>query len=155
MVVARTPNIERPAFYRRWLDGFQNTFLTPQAAIVIASFCVLLFSIDHLVASRVSVATNQFRTLSTAGNEKNVSTNDIRVVFETTITDEQIKQIVSSAQTRIIDGPSPSGVYRIRVDETKQQTPLSLDQVIHLLRKQKDVVFVEPAYTALVSILRK
>jgi hypothetical protein len=151
----RTQNTERPPFYRRWLDGFQATLLTPQAAIVMASFCILLFSIDHIVTNRLSVTTNQFRTLSAAGLDKGVSTNDLRVVFETTITHEQIKRIVSSAHARVIDGPSLSGVYRIRVDETSGQKPISLDQVIHLLRKHKQVVFVEPTYTALVSILRK
>jgi hypothetical protein len=151
----RTPNAERPPFYRRWFDGFQATVLTPQAAIVVVSFCFLLFSIDHIVGSRLSVATNQFRTLSAMGIDKGISTNDLRVVFEATITHEQIKRIVSSAHARVVDGPGLSGVYRIRVDETNEQKPISLDQVIHLLRKQKQVVFVEPTYTALVSILRK
>ena len=150
----QSPTAATEPFYVRWLDSFQNLVLSPQAAMVAVGFCMLLFSIDHIVTNRISVATTQFRTLSSAGNAENLAKNDIRVVFASTVTDEQIKQFVSSFDATVIGGPSPSGIYRIRINPVNGQQ-LSLNQRIDIMRQQQQVVFAEPAYTALVSILQK
>ncbi len=140
--------------YSGWLDSFRNTLLWPQTAFAVLGFCLMLFSIDQIVTNRLSVTTNQFRTLSTSTGSE-ASNNDLRVVFDTTVESEQIKHLVSSVQGNIIEGPSPNGVFRIRIQETQDEKQISPEQAINLLRKHKQVVFVEPTYSALNSIHRK
>ncbi|HFD13623.1 MAG TPA: zf-HC2 domain-containing protein [Crenotrichaceae bacterium] len=153
----RVPEPKPEPFYMYWLNQVQNALFSSQAVVAVSVFFLLLFSIhmlsiDMLVSSRPSVVQKQFITLASETDTNSV--NDIRVVFEKTTSAQTIGQIVSSLNAQIIEGPSRSGVYRIRVDETNEQQ-LSLDQQIQLWRAQKQVVFVEPTYTALVAILRK
>ncbi len=149
-----TPKIVHKPVYSDWFDCIRNTLLWPQTAFAVLGFCLMLFSIEQIVTSRLSVVNNQFRTLS-SNNGNQASNNDIRVVFDSTVDREQIKYLISSIQGNIIDGPSAHGVFRIRIEETHDEIKISPEQAINLLRKHKELVFVEPAYSALHSIRRK
>ncbi len=147
------------SFPAYWLKIFNNTLrnslFRPQTAFVAIGICLLLFSINLIVVNENSVSKNQFRTLSTPEARNGLLSNDIRVVFEPTITQEQIQHVVLSTHARVIEGPSSSGVFRIRANDIDGQNQPSIDQLLQMFRARKEVIFVEPTYAALNSMQRK
>jgi len=65
-------------------------------------------------------------------------------VFSDHVKQQQMSQILSSIQGRIISGPSSHGVYKVRI-EGEQMTSAGILKTIALLRENTDVVFAEPA----------
>ncbi len=154
---ATTSNAEQRPFYKRWIDGFQATLLTPQAATVLAGFCIMLFAFDQIVSNRLSEKSTQPSPIFTvlAGNNQNAGKTDIRIIFEKSISSEQISRIVSSVNAKTIGEPNQYGLYRIRVEASNESRPMSVVQVAHLLNKQKGVVYAEPTIATLGSSLEK
>jgi anti-sigma factor RsiW len=111
----------------RWL------LIAQAAAIVI--LVILLLVPD---SPRVAGDPQPFRTLS-AEQETVPPGALLRIVFADTTTERQLREIVQSVEARIVDGPSPVGVYTIRITDTQD-----LASVVERLRADPSVRLAEP-----------
>ena len=60
------------------------------------------------------------------------------VVFDATISERQLRDLVLQLSARIVDGPSPAGAYTLEVEQAQQRS------VLAQLRAQSVVKFAEP-----------
>ena len=89
---------------------------------------------------------SQFQTLSSTKNE-NAGKNEIRIVFASDITSEQIVGILDVFQGRIVSGPTSQGVLNVRIGNSrKQMTKQQITEIISKLRSNPQVIFSEPSY---------
>ena len=82
----------------------------------------------------------EYRT-ATAGRSVPDRTGQIRAVFSSTVTVEELTQIVGSTNLRIVDGPSAAGVYTLAL-QSQQTQPMA--DVLARLRSDPRVQLAEP-----------
>jgi len=135
--------------YCQWLANVNLiNWVTGHSSIALAT--VLIFSLTLFIPYFLSTKQklgNEFHTLSST-NVLIAKENEIRVVFSNNITPQQITQILSAVQARIIASPSPRGVYTVRVEKEKI-TPEGIKETVALLRKNTHVIFAEPSLSLL------
>lgn len=107
-------------------------------AAVLAAMVAVWMTIDR--------AANEFHTLSAAEAPADPASPVIRVVFEGSATADDIQRLLNGADARIVDGPSPYGVYTVRLEPTVD--PTAGDQrfaaLVAELRRHPLVRFAEP-----------
>lgn len=75
--------------------------------IAVAASLAFVLQTGYLLFNQVTID-DTYTPLSTYGLE-----NTIQVVFMETVTEAQIRSLLSEVEGQIVDGPSASGVYRI------------------------------------------
>jgi hypothetical protein len=102
---------------------------------------LLVAGISILLAWNSISVEPHYRTLANPSSLPSAESNDLRVVFAKTMRRDQIDQLLFSIHGRIVDGPSPFGVYTINHDGLNQET----STVVKKLRDHAGVLFVEPS----------
>jgi hypothetical protein len=82
----------------------------------------------------------EFRTATTVVSAP-VRGPQVRAVFASATTVEDLHRIARAAGVRIVDGPSEAGVYTLALDST---APGSMDEALDRLRGDPRVRFAEP-----------
>jgi hypothetical protein len=144
----KTGVFETLSLFQSWFSRLSlknlDSFYPP---IVLASLLLLTFTlISPAFFTEKQNATDAFRTLSSS-KYITQKQNEIRVVFSKEITQHEINQLVNSVQGQFVAGPSPQGVYRIRIGKENISSE-HLMKVISLLRDKKQIIFAEPAFTS-------
>jgi hypothetical protein len=119
----------------------------------LAMAAALLLSVALLMPRHVendAQLANNFRTLSDAKPESAMNSNEIRVVFAENVDQAQKDKILARINGQVIDNPTAQGVYTVRLN-SKVAVNEPLD-VVALLRKDRNVIFAEPAYALLSSM---
>jgi hypothetical protein len=141
--------------YCQWLANVNLiNWVTGHSSIALAT--VLIFSLTLFIPYFLSTKQklgNEFHTLSST-NVLTTKENEIRVVFSKNINPEQIAQILSTIEGQSIAGPSPQGVYTVRVEKEKI-TREGIIKTISLLRKSPHVIFAEPSFSLFSPANRK
>lgn len=133
------PKYRQPRFMSR---GNQRVWAI--AAMLLLAVAIPL----HQMKPDGATAASQFITLSD-GRSETLKANEIRVVFTDALADADRAQVVAGIDGKISGKPSLQGVYTIDLapDMDKSQILAKIDQ----LRKDKRVIFAEPAYALLSS----
>jgi hypothetical protein len=141
--------------YRLWFVNL-NLMYGGSGYSSIALATILIFSLTLFIPYFLSTKQklgNEFHTLSST-NVLTTKENEIRVVFSKNINPEQITQILSTIEGQSIAGPSPQGVYTVRVEKEKI-TREGIIKTISLLRKSPHVIFAEPSFSLFSPANRK
>lgn len=99
----------------KWFPWLSNTpgparfTLGLQGALVLALGSTLFY--------QALVPTDGYRTLSNPGAQTQGARIQLRVVFADDITEKQLRELLLSIDSQMIDGPSPLGVYSIALSE--------------------------------------
>jgi anti-sigma factor RsiW len=103
-------------------------------AAVIGQSALLAVLIGALLAQP---APHYYRTLSTPPGR--VSAGDhIVIVFNPSLREAEVRNMLLDLHARIVDGPSPAGAYTLELAPGEQPAALAK------LRRQRSVVFAEP-----------
>jgi len=79
-----------------------------------------------------------YRTLGSAPARANPDT-ELVVVFDAALPEREVRDLLLRLHARVVNGPSPEGVYTLEVAQGEQQAALAV------LRRESSVVFAEPA----------
>lgn len=104
-------------------------------AIIIIQTLIIIFSVIYFFNIE-----KEFRTLSIA----NIQAEDgvkINLVFREDAKEKEIRKLINDINGRIIDGPNKKGLYVISIIDKE-----NINEILEILRKNKIVVFAEPAY---------
>jgi hypothetical protein len=135
------------AYRERFANLTEKNLVPLYPSLVLA--CLLLLTVSLIspaffVAKQYSAKT--FHTLSSSQRTTHQQ-NEIRLVFSNEITQEQIMQILASVQGQIVGGPTPQGVFRVRIGKGKI-TSKDLIKTVSLLRDNMQVIFAEPTFVS-------
>jgi hypothetical protein len=130
---------------QRWINNAASYPALAMAAAILLSITLLM---PQHVENDIQLG-NSFKTLSDAQPETK-NANDIRVVFAENIDEAEKHKILERVHGQIIGSPTTQGVYSIRLD--RKIATKDVLEVVALLRKDKDVIFAEPAYALLSSM---
>lgn len=126
-----------------------NIISRPALAMAAALLLSLTALMPHYIESDQQLFGN-FRTLSSDSELQAMKSNEIRVVFADNVNQQQKDKILEKVHGQFIDNiPSAQGVYTVKLEKNVAENHL-LD-AIDLLRKDKNVIFAEPAYALLSS----
>jgi hypothetical protein len=152
---SRERHLRRPAGGRPWLDGLRRTPAPVRWALAAQLAAVLL--LGGLLASSWTVpeatpaaggapaaavgGQGPFRTLSDAPAPPAVGEGTLlRVVFAPQAREREIRGALIAVGGRIVDGPSPTGVYTVALDDAGDP-----EAVLGSLRAASQVLFAERA----------
>jgi len=122
-----------------WIASLTAFPPSPQLAAVCAA-SLLALALPLLLTAIQSGGQPAYHTVADAGGLDRFSRDDLRVVFAGEATKQDISRLVDAVHGGVVDGPSPAGVYTIRLaDGGKAETALAQ------LRGSKAVVFAESA----------
>lgn len=107
---------------------------------------VLLGNILLLSSPQVD-NTLSYETLSN-GQQSTIAHGHIRIVFSDNSLEKDKRQILTIFNARIIDGPSPSGVYTLSINQDQQIKHDDLVAMAKQLRTHESVQFAEPIFIA-------
>lgn len=140
------PKQPAPTQHRKWFQKLGlDSFSQPRPAFAMMSIAMLLVLVPaYYVADKMHKDT--FRTLSSSETPA-INNNEIKVIFQEGMSAQQKNKILDSVHGRIVDGPTPEGVYLIRIS-LKPDTGTIVDS-LSSLRKNSNVIFAEPAYALL------
>lgn len=129
-----------------WLNTAVSRPALAMAAALLLSLSVLM---PRYIQNDPQFGSN-FRTLSSDAQPQAMKANEIRVVFAESVNQQQKDQILAQVHGQIIgNNPTPQGVYTVRLE--KDITANHLIDMVDLLRKDRNVIFAEPAYALLSS----
>ena len=134
-------------FWREKIGFNRKKLLVNHPGLVLASVMtfVFLLLIPGFFGKNLLIG-NQFQTLSNTKHE-DVGKNEIRVVFASGMSSEQISGILDAYQGRIVSGPTSQGVLNVRIGNAeKQMTKQQITEIISKLRNNPQVIFAEPSY---------
>lgn len=136
-------------FNRMKKQAWRSSALRPALAMAAALLLSLTVLMPRYIENGQQFSSN-FRTLSSDTQPVGMKENEIRVVFADNVDQQQKYQILERVHGQIIgDNPTAQGVYTVRLE--KDIAADHLLDVIDLLRKDRNVVFAEPAYALLSS----
>lgn len=117
--------------------------LTLAVAAGLAFATVLLaVSLPALLRWMPIETVQNYHTVANPEAPRHFAKNDVRVVFADRVTEREIADLLKSVRGQIVDGPSASRVYTIRIVDASET---SIAQVLEILRKSEAVIFAEPA----------
>jgi len=105
-----------------------------RAALIAQTALLVLLTIGLVVYP----APRYYRTLGTAPSKAGPHA-DLVVVFDAALPEREVRNRLLRVHARVVDGPSPEGVYSLQVAQGDSQTALAA------LRRDSAVVFAEPA----------
>lgn len=112
--------------------------LLAQAAAILVLVSVLLFR----GGPRLNGDPQSFHTLSDPRQAVVTASGSLRIVFEPSAQESQLRLLLQTVGAEIIAGPSPAGVYTIHVGGTRD-----LGAIVRQLRADVAVRLVEPIGT--------
>ncbi len=126
----------------RWLAEGVSLGLKPQWAFTMVALFLVAGASVLLGWNTASMDPN-YRTLASSNGQLSVGKSDLRVVFTERMQREQIDQLLLTVHGRIVEGPTPFGVYTIRIEDESASAPgvAAMEQ----LRNHIGVLFVEPS----------
>jgi hypothetical protein len=71
-----------------------------------------------------------YRTLSSETPGSSAQAGDLRVVFSANMTEQELRELLMRVDAHIVDGPSPMGVYTLRLTSAtsaEDRTPIALE----------------------------
>ena len=93
------------------------------------------------VAMLVRPSPQYYHTLGSAPLRISSDT-ELAVVFDAALPEREIRALLLRLHARVVDGPSPEGVYTLQVPQGDQPAALTA------LRRERSVIFAEPASQA-------
>jgi hypothetical protein len=139
-VTAKRPS---KSWLNRTTEWLSDWTLNSQTVAVFATLVLALF-VPFLFNGKWSNTGNDYHTLAASGEMNRFQSGDVRVVFDSKVTEGEMAKLLSAVEGRIVDGPSELGVYTIRVGAGKAPSQ-SVEHVISRLRQDKGVLLAEPA----------
>jgi anti-sigma factor RsiW len=123
-------------FWVKIKNFFRNSFSSPRVSWGVAAvqFAIILLLLLNLFRGDGYVTLTSEEILRKEGT-------GIHVVFGMESKEREIREVLQKAGATIVAGPSPEGLYTIKV-EKKQD----VEEVLKLLRETKIVRFAERAY---------
>jgi hypothetical protein len=132
---------------RKWYHRLDiNFFRMPQAAMVLVPVLALMLLAPGYFFSR-QMENTTYRTLSD-GESAVGSTRDIQVIFAKGSSLQQIEFVLQGIDGQIVEGPSPEGLYLIRLPSSEK----NFVEALLTLRSNSIVVFAEPTSSWLTSV---
>lgn len=131
----RRPTSGSAAPRRRW--GLVRWVLVGQTA-ALALAVGLLLAPDH----RGAPPSAAFRTLAAPGPTLAGAGPRLRVLFSEGATEQEIRRLLHEIRGRIVDGPSPMGLYAIELAGDPADSA-SLEELVDSLRDRPGIRFVE------------
>jgi len=104
-------------------------------AIIVIQTLIIISSVFYFLNIE-----REFKTLSVATIQAEDGVK-INIIFHEDAKEKEIRKIINDINGRIVDGPNKKGLYVISIKD-KEKINYTLD----ILRKNKIVLFVEPAY---------
>ena len=144
----QSPRSIKQAANYHWFHDLCGRLLSPvflKAASFILFFALMIFIV---IQQNTINPTVMYKTLSASKQSAGNPNSDIRVVFKTGTSIDQIREIVASLDVHLVEGPSDAGVYRLRIKPGSPKSNESLKAMIKTLRHRTNVVFAEPGITA-------
>lgn len=133
---------------QNWLNKINlSSLFGHRPALALATVLLLLLVIPGYF-NKGDIHQVEFKTLSDPDNLVGKE-DEIRVVFANDLDRQQMDYLLKSVDGQIINGPSPQGVYTVRLDTKPSASDLL--NIIISLRKNPKVIFAEPAYAWLSS----
>jgi hypothetical protein len=133
--------------FRQWFAKYSsNNLASLYPSIAFTS--VLLLTVSLILPAFFTDKqnpTDSFRTLSSS-KPVPVGSNEIRLIFSNEAKQNQIMQILASVKGQIVGGPTPQGLFRVRIIKQEADST-NLTEIISLLRKKKLVIFAEPTFS--------
>jgi hypothetical protein len=126
-----------------WFDSFLNSMSERSLTVAFASL-LLIFILPFAAHEMQQTTVQQFHTVANAGSLDQFTKNDIHVIFVDQPTDQQIEALLKPLHVYIVEGPTASKVYTIRMNNPEQSEQL-LAAAIQSLRANKLVALAEPA----------
>lgn len=80
-----------------------------------------------------------YQTLAMPGSMAKYSGSDVQLVFSDDASKQEIGRLITAVQGELVDGPSPKGVYTVRIAHGRD-----LAEALSRLRRDAKVVFAEP-----------
>ena len=148
-LVAGRGKTEAPADNRQFSEGFYlKQLLSGRLTLAVAAAYVLVVLL--IQPDNFGSTSKQVKVYQTLSSSKNLITkaNEIRIVFSKDINQVKIDEILASVQGRIISGPNQQGVFTIRMDDDRIEAD-DVNERVSLLRKNPDIIFVEPGISSL------
>ena len=131
-----------------WLDKINLNSLFGHRPVLALAAVLLLFLVIPGYFNKGEIHQVEFKTLSDPNNLVGKE-DEIRVVFANDLDRQQMDYLLKSVDGQIISGPSPQGVYTVRLGTKPSANDLL--NIIISLRKNPKVIFAEPAYAWLSS----
>ncbi len=135
--------VQRIAGFFKTAELFRHAFFAP--AMIALLGVIFFIRADH--SGSYPDQEHQFRTLSSSQRSQ-LKSNEIRVVFAGNVQKTRMAEIIAPFDGEIISGPSAQGVYIIRVDMNAGKGK-DISGLVAGLRNNSDVIFAEPALSAL------
>ena len=126
-----------------WFAGLTNWLASPQFAYGMAMGMMIL-AVSWMVFDVSDRETHTYHTVANAGALGQFTKNDVRVVFAEHVLEKEITQLIHALGGSIVDGPTASGVYTVRITGNGESENSFLKSV-EALRASKQVVLAEPA----------
>jgi hypothetical protein len=132
----------RRAWFDSWSAFVSDALLTRQMGAALATLLLAVF-VPFLLRGNASGGGNDYHTLAASGGMNRFEKTDVRVVFDSKVTEGEISLLLNSVQGRIVDGPSSLGVYTVRIQDSEGGS--SVSKAVGRLRQDKGVLLAEPA----------
>ncbi len=137
----------RPFLY--WINAYRQAAMSLKMTVAV-QFCLLIVAAVVLSQSYMSTDVNlqqsgavEYRTLSNMPVDlggKVVDSTRLRVIFEPTTSEQDMRAQLLPLNASVIDGPSDIGVYTIAIPKT-----VSVGESIKQLRASTSILLVEEA----------
>lgn len=101
----------------------------------------IVFVLERSNARTPAVA--PYETLTEPRSESSSSEPRLRLVFAPAVTEEDMRELLAMLDGRIVDGPTPLGVYTIALPPAGGEE--ALQSVLDRLRQRPEIVFAEPS----------
>jgi len=135
----QSPPRGKTAWLADWIASLTDFPAKPRLAAVAAAM-LLALALPLLLTATPPGGQPAYHTVADAGSLDRFTRDDLRVVFADQATKQDIDRLISAIQGKIVDGPSPAGVYTIRLAGGGAVEP-----ALAQLRGSQSVVFAEPA----------
>lgn len=122
-----------------WINGLLAGLAPPRLVAACASL-LLVLALPFLPSEQQASAP-AFHTVADGGSLDRFGPGDLRVVFAEPATKQDLGKLLAEVHGRIVDGPSPAGVYTIHLEAGGS----GLNPALARLRSDPAVVFAEPA----------
>ncbi len=126
--------------WKQWFDAY----FTPQRLTAAFATGLLVIAIPFLLNAIQTTGGMTYHTVANPKSLDRFSHNDITVIFADKVAKEEIISLVGSVHASIVDGPSPSGAYTVRISGDSNDGG-AISQTLSQLRRSKAVIFAEPA----------
>lgn len=138
--VTPVPQPSRGQWLNRFTDWLSDLaspkYLVPAlATVTMAAVIPFLLRGESPVTDHAQI----YQTLAMPGSMAKYAGNDVQLVFSDGTSKQDISRLVASVQGELVDGPSPKGVYTIRLSHGRD-----LSDALTRLRQDAKVVFAEP-----------